>query len=200
LPLSDDQILKMKEKRIKILEEAIKLFAEFGYDGTSVKQVANAAGVSFGSVFTYFEKKEELFHCAVVEPLEDFSFQLLNFDPNAKDVLTELEKMITNQIKTYASFGTYLNLVVQVVGHPNRFMDTFTILDEFHKQFRAKLKNLIENGQKQGQLTVQDPMYVATSYTSLLMGLRVNLTDEAESHIWGKFVPFAMQLFGPKRN
>ncbi|WP_245680552.1 TetR/AcrR family transcriptional regulator [Bacillus marinisedimentorum] len=190
----------MKEKRQKIIEESIGLFSEQGYEGTTMKQIAGAAGVSFGSIFTYFENKEELFHCAVVEPLEDYSKQILNFNPEAQDTLDELKRMVTNQISLFARFGTYLNLVVQVISHHHRFEKTFEELDAFHDSFRAKLVKLIETGQRKELLYHQDPLFIATSYTSLLMGLRVNLTEEPDSDVWEKFAPFAMQLFGPKPN
>ena len=50
----------MKEKQKRIIESAIKLFAEHGFHNTSVQEIANLAGVSKGSVYLYFESKEEI--------------------------------------------------------------------------------------------------------------------------------------------
>ncbi|ASJ55181.1 TetR family transcriptional regulator [Brevibacillus formosus] len=198
MPLSEEQVLKMKQKRETILQQAILLFAERGYDDTTIAKVAKASGVSFGSVFTYFENKDQLFHAAVTEPLQEHSLKLLDFDPQASEPLLELERMVTNHIKIFAAFDSYLRLVVQVVGYYNRFAHSFVELDAFHNIFREKIAELLINGQEKGLLHVQDPKYVATAYMSLLIGLRVNLTDEPQSNMWEKFVPFAMQLFGPK--
>lgn len=198
MPLSEEQVLKMKQKRETILQQAVLLFAERGYDDTTIAKVAKASGVSFGSVFTYFENKDQLFHAAVTEPLQEHSVKLLDFDPQASEPLLELERMVTNHIKMFAAFDSYLRLVVQVVGYYNRFANSFAELDAFHNSFRTKIAELLINGQEKGLLHVQDPKYVATAYMSLLIGLRVNLTDEPQSNMWEKFVPFAMQLFGPK--
>ncbi|TKI54207.1 TetR/AcrR family transcriptional regulator [Brevibacillus antibioticus] len=198
MPLSEEQVLKMKQKRETILQQAILLFAERGYDDTTIAKVAKASGVSFGSVFTYFENKDQLFHAAVTEPLQEHSVKLLDFDPRASEPLLELERMVTNHIKMFAAFDSYLRLVVQVVGYYNRFPYSFSELDAFHNLFRSKIAELLVNGQEKGFLHVQDSKYVATAYMSLLIGLRVNLTDEPQSNMWEKFVPVAMQLFGPK--
>ncbi|NQF15514.1 TetR/AcrR family transcriptional regulator [Brevibacillus sp. HB1.3] len=198
MPLSEEQVLKMKQKRETILQQAILLFAERGYDDTTIAKVAKASGVSFGSVFTYFENKDQLFHAAVTEPLQEHSVKLLDFDPQASEPLLELERMVTNHIKMFAEFDSYLRLVVQVVGYYNRFPYSFAELDSFHNIFREKIAELLVNGQQKGLLHVQDPKYVATAYLSLLIGLRVNLTDEPQSNMWEKFVPVALQLFGPK--
>ncbi|GED25078.1 hypothetical protein BAG01nite_11800 [Brevibacillus agri] len=198
MPLSDAQVQKMKQKRETILEQAIQMFAEHGYNDTTIAKVAKASGVSFGSVFTYFENKDQLFYAAVVEPLRVYAKELLDFDSNAEDTVAELRKMVTAHIKIFSSFETYLRLVVQVIGYHNRFAEPFAELDAFHNTFRGKIGELVKKGQEQGQLQVRDANYAATAYTSLLIGLRVNLTDSPDSQMWEKFVPFAMQLFGPK--
>lgn len=51
----------MKEdKREKILQSALELFAEQGFRGTSTAQIAKHAGVATGTLFHHFESKEEL--------------------------------------------------------------------------------------------------------------------------------------------
>ena len=52
-PLVDD-------KRRKLLDAALRVFAAHGYDGTSVPEVAKAADVAVGSVYHYFRDKEAL--------------------------------------------------------------------------------------------------------------------------------------------
>jgi TetR/AcrR family transcriptional regulator, repressor of fatR-cypB operon len=47
-------------KREAILQAALELFAEYGYHGTAVPQVADRARVGAGTVYRYFESKEAL--------------------------------------------------------------------------------------------------------------------------------------------
>lgn len=197
MPLSEKQLLNMKKKREKILETATHLFATEGYEGTTIKKVSEAANISFGSVFTYFKDKEELFHTAVVEPLESFSHQVLDFHPDAENPIIELEKMIKNHIQLFATINNYLTIVVQIVGQHQRFPDIFKELDEFHDIFREKVSLLLQNGQEKGLLVHQDPMTVATLYTSLLIGIRLNSTDIRYNDSWENYVSSTIQLFGP---
>ena len=55
-----------EKKRRKILDSAYRYFGELGFNATSVKTIAGAAGVAPGSIYTYFRNKEELF-CSAVE-------------------------------------------------------------------------------------------------------------------------------------
>lgn len=49
-----------QEKLQRIIEEACKLFAEKGFHGTAVPEVASAAGVAAGTIYRYFDNKEDL--------------------------------------------------------------------------------------------------------------------------------------------
>jgi AcrR family transcriptional regulator len=51
-------------KKDKILIAAQELFARYGYAGTTMKMVAEHAGVASGLVFHYFDSKESLFMAA----------------------------------------------------------------------------------------------------------------------------------------
>jgi AcrR family transcriptional regulator len=52
--------LKKEDKRARILRAALELFAERGFHGTAVPLVAERAGVGAGTIYRFFESKEEL--------------------------------------------------------------------------------------------------------------------------------------------
>ena len=55
-----------KEKRKKeIIDATLKIFSEKGYEATSMSQVAKAAEIGKGTIYEYFESKEELILNAV---------------------------------------------------------------------------------------------------------------------------------------
>lgn len=53
---------KKKNKRQRIIETAGSVFAEKGFYGTSVTDIAKLAGIGKGTVYEYFASKEELFY------------------------------------------------------------------------------------------------------------------------------------------
>lgn len=48
------------ERRVQILEVALKLFAEKGVEGTTIKQIAERADISAGLLYHYFKGKSDL--------------------------------------------------------------------------------------------------------------------------------------------
>ena len=54
------------DKKSRVYRTALRLFAEFGYDGLSVDQLCREAGISKGSFFQYFPSKSHLLEFTVL--------------------------------------------------------------------------------------------------------------------------------------
>jgi AcrR family transcriptional regulator len=60
-PRTSAQFEKIRaQSREKILDAALKLFAERGFHNTSVNRISKEAGVAKGLIYNYFDKKEDL--------------------------------------------------------------------------------------------------------------------------------------------
>lgn len=81
----------MTIKKDKILEVALKLFANFGYANTSTSKIAKSAEVSEGLIFRHYENKEGLLD-AIVEignqDIEDFYLRIQN-EKDPKKIISE---------------------------------------------------------------------------------------------------------------
>ena len=56
-----NQIERSERSRAQILDTALKLFAHRGYGATSVRDIAEEAGLSKGNVYHHFPDKESIF-------------------------------------------------------------------------------------------------------------------------------------------
>ena len=64
--------LSAHERRRSILDAARKAFSDTGdMNGTTMRTIADRAGISEGVIYRHFESKDQLFYEAVVEPLRD---------------------------------------------------------------------------------------------------------------------------------
>jgi len=63
---------RSRERRLKIMETALDLFASKGINGTSSNEIANKAGVSIGTFYSYFENKKTLFLEILKNHLDNF--------------------------------------------------------------------------------------------------------------------------------
>ena len=65
------QRLSSEERRKRIIDAALRLFAQKGYSGTRTREIAELAGISDTLLFQHFKTKEELYRTAVAELYSD---------------------------------------------------------------------------------------------------------------------------------
>lgn len=84
---------KKRQTREALTRAALELFAERGYDETTLAEIAEAAGVSTRTIFAYFPGKEDILFSTVQTMLEALA-QALVERPAGTDTLTALREFI----------------------------------------------------------------------------------------------------------
>src|SRR5580704_15627034 len=80
-------------KRRQIIDGARKAFLDQGFDAASMNDIARTAGVSKGTLYVYFQNKEQLFQAICSEECESQAESLFNFDPDDRDVEATLTRI-----------------------------------------------------------------------------------------------------------
>jgi len=62
-----DSLSKGERTSQAILEAAYELFLEQGYHATSMRQIAQRAGLALGGIYNHFESKEQIFETVLLE-------------------------------------------------------------------------------------------------------------------------------------
>jgi len=65
--MSEYNLTRGERTRNEIILSAHSLFINQGYHGTSMRQIASAAGIALGSLYNHFSSKEEVFHAVFLE-------------------------------------------------------------------------------------------------------------------------------------
>src|SRR5438132_14158471 len=84
----------------QIIDGARAVFLAQGFDAASMGEIARQAGVSKGTLYVYFESKEELFAVVAREACKAQAETLLALDPDDHDV----EAVLTRLGQGYARF------------------------------------------------------------------------------------------------
>lgn len=104
------------EKTKEIARKALALFSNNGYSKTSVDQIARAAGIGKGTVYDYFNTKEELFIAAIKEWLDKFEIQLMVHLEGIEDPIERLYAIAKMHLELYSQIdpGT-MRLFLQIL-------------------------------------------------------------------------------------
>ena len=89
MPRTPEQFEEIrKEKRLLIKKTALQLFAENGYENSTISSIAQAAGISKGLMYNYFKSKEELLQDIIADINDEFGNML---DPDHDGEITDVE-------------------------------------------------------------------------------------------------------------
>jgi len=105
----------------KILNAAVKLFAEKGYHGASVSEIAAAAAVSKGLMYNYFHSKEVLL-LAIVEHASAKMFAVAGNMANSadeQDFNTRLSRFLENYGRLLKRNRRYLSFQLSLMFQPD---------------------------------------------------------------------------------
>src|SRR5919109_3342246 len=87
-------------KRRQIMDGAREVFLAQGFDAASMGEIARKAGVSKGTLYVYFDSKEELFEATVHEACAAQAKAVFSLDPADHD----LEGVLTRLGREYVKF------------------------------------------------------------------------------------------------
>lgn len=118
-PKTAEQFEDIRESRkLQIMDVALKLFADKGYDSTSISAIASAACISKGLLYNYFSSKEDLL-IQITE--KGFDEMLRYFDVNQDGELTRdefiyfINEVFSLMERKLAFYKLYFSLILQPV-------------------------------------------------------------------------------------
>ena len=139
------------EKQIQIIEAAEKLFSENGFDGTSVRDIAEEAGVNLAMISYYFGSKEKLMEAIFKHRGAFMKMQIETMLKNKE--FTSLEKIyflidgFIDRILKQRSFHRIMTREQMVgLGGP-----TSKLIHDLKKTNQELIKQLIQEGIKKGE-------------------------------------------------
>ncbi|MBA0883645.1 TetR/AcrR family transcriptional regulator [Flavobacterium sp. BBQ-18] len=137
------------EKQIQILLIAETLFAENGFEGTSIRTIAKEAGINVAMVSYYFGSKEKLLEALIVYRTSDLKIQIENLSVEDLDPVEKIDKMIelyVNRIR--CNKGIYRILHFEFSTEEKE--DKLKVLNEVRDKNLKSLETIIHEGQQKG--------------------------------------------------
>ncbi|PLX68759.1 MAG: hypothetical protein C0603_06305 [Denitrovibrio sp.] len=128
------------ETRDKLLEAALTVFNEKGYEHAKVSDIVAMADVSQGTFYTYFKSKNECLNIMLKELLNVFRDELVNdFEKNTESSIYDILKYIKDQIEYQRNVIAIMNLEQKNIND-----EVFILLREVLLEADRIIKNLFE--------------------------------------------------------
>lgn len=165
--------------RCSLLDAAERLFLAHGVAGTSLQDIAAAAGLTRGAVYWHFKDKGDLFNAMfarVCLPMEESDAQLL---PSPNRPALQTLRVHLEGILARVATDEQVRRVFEIATQKVEYVDDMTAVRERHLQMRrdhiAALERLLREAQARGEIVASPPpRQIAIGLHALLGGLLQN--------------------------
>jgi len=147
--------MDLNEKQLKIMETAEELFAEKGFSGTSVRDIADAADVNVAMISYYFGSKEKMLESLFTYRSESTMMKLESmFSNTSLSPLEKVNQMIDYYIDKFLNQQCFHKIMMreQVANQRHAISG---VIQQYKKRNQALVKQLIHEGQKSGDFVKQ---------------------------------------------
>jgi TetR/AcrR family fatty acid metabolism transcriptional regulator len=151
---------KSDDKRQRILDAAVRVFARKGYHGAKVAEIAARARVADGTIYLYFRNKEDILVSLFDKVMEEHIAAARVELQRARDAGEKLRIVAAHHLRLFSG-NPDLAVVFQVeLRQSTKFLERFTA--SWLQDYFAVLQEVIAEGQREGSIRADLPKKLAT--------------------------------------
>ena len=186
MPRNKEQSEQIREEsRSRILATARKLFAEVGFDGCAVSDIAKKAGMSQGNIYWYFSSKGEILKAILEEAFEAMEVLVAEVQNHPGSAFDKLVFFTDNFLEYGDKAGADIDLIISSLsnkGGLERVAKFGINLGEHGMNFHNAIAALIASAQVEGALEEgNDPSLLAMFFVSFFNGLTFMYREMADA-------------------
>jgi AcrR family transcriptional regulator len=137
--------------RSRLLTAAASVFAEKGYDGTRVQEIARRAGMTTGAIYANFDGKADLL-LEAIDTVGAHALDALLFDVVSGRSPAETLISLGVTLQTAARDDPARALLFEALGAARRDPDVARRLQAHFEERAARLAQLVADGQRAGDV------------------------------------------------
>jgi len=171
MPKSKERCQEIREEmRNTILQKSLLYFARNGFAGTKISDLSKNIGIAQGTIYVYFESKEELFQ--EILKVADYNEELkklkllLHLPLSAKSKLRRLSERVMKQLQEDEMFAAKIALNTQMLLEQSKNFSTGDT--SYQSELYECTAKIIEQGQKEGTMADGSSMKLADYYWGVI--------------------------------
>lgn len=138
--------MKVEDKRAAVLQAMMELVTENGFHGTAMSMVAKRAGVAAGTIYHYFESKEEIINELYSMLKQRMSVALLQDDTNKGTIKDQFFRFYLQLYRYFTEHVEEFRFLEQYTNSPYVSQDAREENQQFYQPVFAFLQQGIELG------------------------------------------------------
>ena len=178
----------MNKTKRKIFETSMKLFAEKGYEATSIEEITATVGVAKGTLYYHFSSKEEIFNFLIEEGMKLLQNSIDIKTAKYTNYIDKIKAIVLIQIKIVVKYEDLIKILLsQFWGNEARNQKCQKHILEYVN----KIENIVREGIKANQIKQGNPQAIASEiYGLICSSLVYKIRREEEIDIMTLFKEF----------
>jgi AcrR family transcriptional regulator len=185
-----DQKLPRREReklrqRQEMLAAGLDLFSQKGYHNVSMHEVAEKAEFAIGTLYKFFQNKEDLYRALVLEQCDQFEATLIQAMQTPADEVGKLRNYVRTKVEWFQSNLSFVRLFL-AESRGASFNIKAGLDDEIRKRYYTFLESLaaiFASGIKNQRFQkIADPYYLAVALASVIDASLLLWLDAPERH------------------
>lgn len=149
----------MNKTKRKIFETSMKLFAEKGYDATSIEEITATVGVAKGTLYYHFSSKEEIFQFLVEEGVKLLKNSISIKTDKLTNSLDKIKAIVLIELKVLVKYESFMTIILsQIWGTSQRSK----MCRDYVFEYIQMIEEIVEDGIKKGELQEGNPNVIAS--------------------------------------
>lgn len=151
----------MNKTKRKIFETSMKLFAEKGYDATSIEEITATVGVAKGTLYYHFTSKEEIFEFLVEEGVKLLTNSITIKTSKLESSIDKIKAIVLIELKVLVKYENFMTIILSEIwgtGTRSRKCRDYVF------DYIQLIQDIVEEGIKKNEIVDSDPNVIASRY------------------------------------
>ena len=157
----------VNEAETRLLQSALQLFSEKGYEGTSIREIIEGAGVTRPVLYYYFTNKEDLFRRLLEPALAEYTQNLLSIRENYFEVIGRLKAIARATFAFAEKNPQAVRLILQLYFSPPKCGPKLDKSIYRLRRFRL-LEEIMQDGLDRAELAGGDAQSLALALIGMM--------------------------------
>jgi len=167
MPASEE---RTNERRAQILQAAAAVFARMGIDGARMDDIVTESGLSKGTLYWYFDSKQEIIVALVDEVVRGEYVQLQQLIDGEGGVVERLERFFDMHASIMQANPLLGKLGLEFYAIAGKVPKVYDLLRHYYDEYIAALIVLLKQGDERGEFRVDQPREFAINLVALIEG------------------------------
>jgi TetR/AcrR family fatty acid metabolism transcriptional regulator len=191
-------------RRAEILEQAGKIFAAKGFHSATVAEIAGASGFAVGTLYQFFESKEQLYTLMLTEKLNMMYSCIRESVAIEADTVRKIERLVASQFRFVENNAEFCSLFIRG-DHLSLSEGSAALRKQMVADYAVHVsftEEVLRDGIRAGILKEMDPRMMAAALTGIINSCASKWLAMMEGASLMVNVPFVIDIFleGVRKN